>query len=971
MILTVSAEPPRRPFATYRLQFSPSFTFRQAAELADYFAQLGVSHCYASPIFAARPGSTHGYDVTDPTRINPEMGGEEGFGEFVSALRQQGLGLIMDVVPNHMCISHPSNCWWWDVLENGPSSPYARFFDVDWRPPKAELADKVLLPVLGDQYGRVLENQQLTVRYADGAFVLSYGELRLPLAPRSWFHVLAPLLERARSVLGESHEDVLELESILTALEHLPPRTETDPTKLRERLREKQIIKKRLARLMEGSLALQALLTQEVEAVNGRKGDPRSFDRLERMLADQAYRLAYWRVAADEINYRRFFDINDYAAIRVEDAEVFAATHWLVGRLVASGAVQGLRVDHPDGLFEPEKYFRDLHALCRSDPNLPFYIVAEKILLGDEALRPGWQIQGTTGYGFLNTLNGLFVAPEAKTAFGRLFRKLTGRTQPFADLVYECKRLIMAVSLCAEWNVLARRLDQISEQHRWSRDFTLESLREALREVVACFPIYRTYISSQAERPDPEDERHIRHAIADAKKRNPAIDESVFDFIQSVLLLEDPEGLDQQQREERRLFVMRLQQYTGPVMAKGLEDTAFYRYHPLASLNEVGGEPEHFGVSASLFHRKNAERRRLFPYAMLATSTHDTKRSEDVRARLNALSEIPREWSAAVQRWRRWNQSHKQPVGGVPAPSVADEYLLYQTLLGVWPFEPLGPEQTARFTQRIQDYMQKAAREAKAHTSWISPNTAYEDALRHFVAAVLAPEAGNRFLSDFLAFQAPLARAGMLNSLSQVVLKITSPGVPDFYQGTELWDFSLVDPDNRSPVDFALRRRLLERLQTAEEPPAELLRQLLARPGDGALKLYVTWKSLQLRKWFPELFCRGSYSSLRAEGARSKHVVAFARQRASTVVLALAGRFFLRLPARDFPPVGEPAWADTVVLLPRRLKCRLYRDVFSGELVKVEGRNGANSVPLARAFAHLPVALLISSEADARPAAET
>ncbi|MBZ5495341.1 MAG: malto-oligosyltrehalose synthase [Acidobacteriia bacterium] len=955
------------PASTYRLQFNRFFTIKHAAALTDYLDKLGISDCYASPLLMARPGSLHGYDVTDFTRINPEIGTLEEFSSFVGRLRQLDMGLLLDVVPNHMCIGDSSNIWWWDVLENGPSSPYAWFFDIDWNPPKEDLANKVLLPVLGDQYGRVLEDQQITIAWDTNGFSTCFYQTRLPVAPHTWHLILEPALAELKQTVGDSPQDVLELESILTAISHLPDHSETDEARIHERQREKEVIKRRLSTLLEASAPVRCAFEASLTRINGTPGDPRSFDRLERLLAGQAYRLSFWRVAADEINYRRFFDINDLAAIRVEDPAVFAAVHASIFDLIRLGHVIGLRIDHPDGLFEPERYFRDLQEGCRtaressgSASEHPSFVVAEKILVGDEALRPGWEIEGTTGYDFLNLLNGVFVDRARRRTFVHLYQKFTGWSGPYESMVFEhSKKLIMQVSMSSELNVLARMLDRVSEQHRWSRDFTLENLRDALRDVVSCFPIYRTYIESDATRVDSEDERYIRLAISVAKRRNPALSASVFDFIQSVLLLEDPGGLSDEQRAERRLFVLRLQQYTGPVMAKGLEDTAFYRYYPLASLNEVGGSPQRFGVSRDYFHARNAARMDQWPNSLLTTSTHDSKCSEDVRARINVLSEIPAEWYRALRSWQKLNRSRKADLAGVETPSANAEYLLYQTLLGVWPLKPMNPQEHEEFVSRIQAYMEKALREAKLFTSWVSPNTSYETIVRNFIQAVLDPAPGNEFLNGFIPFQRRIAWAGMLNSLAQVLLKIAAPGVPDFYQGNEVWNFSLVDPDNRRPVDYQLRRSLLERLDDeSREDPADAVLRLANEPSDGGIKLYVTSRALKFRKANRDLFARGAYLPLRAAGSRQKHIIAFARTLGRRSVLALAGRFFTALGNGGPFPVGEEAWGDTIVLLRKRVVGNTLLDVFTQRRISVDSNKGRLALPLAQVFSHLPFALL-------------
>jgi (1->4)-alpha-D-glucan 1-alpha-D-glucosylmutase len=972
-------EPAYAPAASYRVQFNRSFTFEDAADLVEYLDELGVTDLYASPFLMARPGSLHGYDVTDHGRFNPEIGDEASFLRLSMELERHRMGLIVDVVPNHMCVSHPSNRWWWDVLENGPSSPFARFFDIEWHPPKDELANKVLLPVLGDQYGRVLENHEIEVIYSDDEFKLWFYGTPLPLAPRTWTMILEPAAAKLRDKLHPDDEQVAELESIITALGHLSGNTETDDAKIRERQREKEIIKKRLSTLTGASPeAVQAIREALVE-INGERGNPRSFDRLERLLESEAYRLSFWRVAMDEINYRRFFDINDLAAIRVEDPQVFGPVHALIFDLVKQGHVTGLRVDHPDGLCEPEKYFRYLQDATKAQRGLArrnggtgnngaertFYIVAEKILTGNEALRTSWAVEGTTGYSFLNLVNGLFVDHSKERAFRQLYTRFTGWQGAFEDLTCDSKRLILQVSMAAELNVLARKLDRISEQHRWSRDFTLENLRGALREVLSTFPVYRTYIREDDQKLDVEDQRQINTAIREAKRRNPAVSASVFDFIQSVLLLDHPDGLTQAQRAERHLFTMRFQQLTGPVMAKGLEDTAFYRYYPLISLNDVGGGPERFGTSVNAFHRRNLIRGEVWPNTMNATSTHDTKLGEDVRARIDVLSEMPGEWYRATRRWREMNRRWKTKVGERMAPDSNEEYLLYQILVGSWPLLPMKNGEHAVYIERIQSYMEKALREAKVHTSWINPNADYDQALKKFVADVLSPSPANAFLEDFRQFQAPIARAGMWNSISQVVLKAVSPGVPDFYQGNELWCFNLVDPDNRRPVDFRLRREMLAKLRPSNgRDAAVLIKRLAANPCDGAIKLYVTSRALRLRKDHRELFARGSYVPLTASGSRANHVVGFARTLAGKTIVVLAGRFLLRMFNSHPAPTGE-IWGNTVVTLPRAIDQRDFQDAFTGQHVSAEQRDGAPAFVLASAFSHCPVALLVSRDGSA------
>jgi (1->4)-alpha-D-glucan 1-alpha-D-glucosylmutase len=960
----------RIPVSTYRLQFNREFTFEQARSLADYFAELGVTDYYASPVLKAREGSMHGYDIVEHARVNPEAGGEGQLDALLQTLRGRGMGFLVDVVPNHMSIAAAENRWWQDVLENGPSSPYARHFDIDWNPPNPTLKNRVLLPILGDQFGRVLERGELRVSYRDGAFLLNYWETQLPVAARTSTVVLRLALEGARGLLGESDAATLELESIINSLEHLPPRTETDPAALRTRRREKEVVRRRLSTLVKESNGVRAAVHDALARLNGEKGRPESFDLLEELVGRQAYRLSFWRVASDEINYRRFFDVNELAALRVEERAVFAAVHEVVLRLVRRGLVTGLRVDHVDGLLDPLKYLADLQreAAGRGEaerdgggggdarPPAPFYVVVEKILGHDELLRREWPVHGTTGYEFMNLLNGLFVDSANAQALRELYAEFAGARVKFSDLVYECKRLILKAAMSSELYVLSRRLMRLAEWRRETRDFTLNSLHHALTEVIACFPVYRSYTRRTADSVSPDDRLNINAAVRAAKRRNPTQDPSAFDFIASLLLLKDPKRTSAPERAERRDFALRFQQLTSPVTAKGLEDTAFYRFYPLAALNEVGGEPALIGVSTERFHGRNLDRQESWPHALSATSTHDTKRGEDTRARVNVLSEIPEEWNRALHRWREMNRARKGEVDGAPAPDANDEYLLYQTLVGTWPTAPPDDEGRADYTRRLQEYMQKALKEAKLHTSWISPREDYERAVSGFVEALLDPGLSADFLRDFEEFQRLTARAGVLNSLSQTLLKACAPGVPDFYQGTELWAFTLVDPDNRRPVDYELRRSLLASLRDAGGGDAgEFAAGLLERHEDGRVKMYVTARALSLRRERAELFARGSYAPLAARGRRAANVVAFARALDGEAAVAVAGRFFTRLGVGREGALGlsREAWGDTALRL-EGVEAGRYRDVLTGR----EFDTGAGELPLAELLSPLPVALL-------------
>ncbi|MBC8160820.1 MAG: malto-oligosyltrehalose synthase, partial [Roseiflexaceae bacterium] len=743
--------PTRIPRATYRLQFNSGFTFGQARAIVAYLDALGVSDLYASPLFRASPDSTHGYDIANHNQINPVLGGEAEFDALAAELNARNMGLLLDTVPNHMGIGEPSNEWWMDVLENGPSSIYAPYFDIDWQPVTRELENKVLLPILGQQFGRVLEQGELRLTYEHGMFFLDYYDHRLPVNPRSYRLILQHELEALRTQLDEATPDLLEYESILTGLSNLPMRTETEPARVAERNREKEILKRRLDTLASGSEPVQAAIAEAVRQINGTPGQPRSFDLLEQLVDWQAYRLTYWRVAAEEINYRRFFDVNDLAAIRMEREDVFLATHKLLMQLFAQGKLSGIRLDHTDGLYDPAGYFARLQqafAEANSEiqnpalspqpsalspqpsalPARPLYLLTEKILARGEPIPPEWAIYGTTGYDFLNAANSVFVDTAAERRFSEIYSDFVGRRMDFDELTYQTRRQIMRVSLASELLVLATALNRVAERTRYYRDFTLNSLREALREVIACFPVYRTYTVAASDTVGERDRQVIEQTVARSRRRNPAAEPSIYEFIRDVLLLRYPDHAGEADRAEQREFVMRFQQLTGPVMAKGLEDTAFYIYNRLISLNEVGGEPRHFGGSVAAFHRQNSERLRDWPHAMLCSSTHDTKRSEDVRARINLLSEVPEQWRTLLTRLARLNQRKKTEIEGVRAPDRNDEYLLYQTVLGTLPLDTPHGAALDEYVARIQAYMAKAIREAKVHTSWLNQNTQYNEA---------------------------------------------------------------------------------------------------------------------------------------------------------------------------------------------------------------------------------------------------
>ena len=954
----VSANVPR---ATYRVQLHREFGFVDATALVPYLAQLGISHLYCSPFLRARAGSRHGYDIVDHNALNPEIGTRAELDALVETLHGHGMGLLMDVVPNHMGVLGGDNAWWLDVLEDGQASSYAEFFDIDWRSADPVLAGRVLLPILGEQYGVVLERGELRLEFepAFGRFTLVYFEHRLPIDPLAYARLLRPALKalRGQATAGGTAA----LERLADAFEHLPHHASAGGALRARRRRDQTILKAQLAQQAQQQPALAQAIADVVTAINGRAGERASFDALDALLEAQAYRLAHWRVAADEINYRRFFDINELAALRMERAEVFEATHRLVLALAAEGAVDGLRIDHPDGLADPAGYFERLQQryaeLAGVPPQArPLYVVTEKITAAHEQLPQEWAVHGTTGYRFANVVNALMVDTEAKTRLDRAWRVFVrGEAADFDELSWLCRRLVMAGPLSGELTVLATALLRLAREDRRTRDFTLNSLRRALADVVASFPVYRTYV---IDRPSAQDRRFIDWAIGRARRRSLAADASVFDFLRRVLLGRPLAGAPSGLAERYRGFARRLQQYTAPVAAKGIEDTALYRHQRLISLNDVGSDPDMFGLSVAAFHAASRDRSLHWPHTLLATSTHDAKRSEDVRARIDAISEMPAAWRLTTRRWSRLNRRHRRTVNGVPAPTRNDEYLLYQTLVGSLPAGALDDAALADYAGRVDAAMLKSAREAKTVTSWISPNAAYEAALSAFVRESLARREANLFLDDLQATVKLLAGYGALNGIAMAAIKCLSPGVPDLYQGHETIELSLVDPDNRRPVDYARRRALLAEAQALAAQPGRgaALHSLLEQAADGRAKFWTVWRALQLRREREAMLARAEYLPLEARGERAHHVVAFARRDGAQCVIVVATRLFASLGLRAGElPIGT-VWGDTVIELPAGALPAGTRlvDVLSGEAHVVD----AAGMPLAALLRHLPVAVL-------------
>jgi (1->4)-alpha-D-glucan 1-alpha-D-glucosylmutase len=997
------------PRATYRLQLNAGFTFRDAAAIVPYLAALGISHVYCSPYFRARSGSMHGYDVVDHNSFNPEIGTREDFEHFVTTLRAHDMGHILDIVPNHVGIMGSDNAWWSDVLENGEASVHAEYFDIDWTPANPVLAHKVLVPVLGDPYGVVLERGEIQLRFEPprGSFAVFYHEHRFPLDPRTYPRILDRAL---------AHVSNTELDNLRRAFGELPDRREPTPEQIDERHRNKEADKKRLADLCAQNRSVASAVDAAVRSLAGEQGHPASFDALHELLEGQAYRLAYWRVAADDINYRRFFDVNDLAALRVENESVFEATHKLLLELVHAGKIDGLRVDHPDGLFDPAQYFNRLQSqvagsattsfgVAGEPRDLPIYLVVEKITASFEALPATWPVHGETGYHFANVVNRMLVDAATKTRMDRVYRSFIEESLDWPNVAYDAQHLILRRSLASELNVVANRLARIAQTDRRTRDFTLNSLRQALAEVIACFPVYRTYVT---ETVSAQDRKYIDWAIAAARTRRSATETPLFDFVRSALLME-VETASEHLARRIRLFAMKFQQVTAPVTAKGIEDTALYRFNRLVSLNEVGGEPQAYGASLRAFHADAQHRARCWPHEMLATSTHDTKRSGDVRARINVLSEMTAIWRQTIERWSRLNRSRKREVEGQQAPSRNDEYLLYQTLIGSWPLEfierysaavPGGSEiprggsflpfevGITAYRERIEAYMLKAVREAKARSSWANPNEAYEEALRQFIRAILEPRDGNLFLTDFIGFQKRVVRFGLYNGLTQTLCKLTAPGVPDLYQGDDLWDFSLVDPDNRRPVDYEIRLGMLSALQrefgdtrdggdtrdaggasdATRDAGAARVRALVDNLSDGRGKLYLIWKTLQFRQAHPELFLDAQYLPLRVTGEHASKVCAFARRAGEEFAIVIAPRLYRRLLGEgEAPPVGLEVWRNTAIELPRSLDsgrrlCNVLDDSWPGT---VAGSGG--TLLVGNLLTDFPLALLSTVRSSTRP----
>jgi (1->4)-alpha-D-glucan 1-alpha-D-glucosylmutase len=973
----------RAPLSTYRVQLHNNFKFADLQSLLPYLRRLGIGDCYVSPLFEARPGSMHGYDVTRHDRLNPELGGEEGFSRLTHALREAGMGLLLDIVPNHMGVGNDS-LWWQDVLENGRASQYAEFFDIDWDPLKTDMTGKLLLPILGAQYGEELENKRIQIVIENGIPCVRYYEHSMPLAPRSLPMIFT---EEEMDNLSQGFRD------LLRELSHIPPNDTAYSSLATQRRQQLKEIRPRIREALQRPRNQEAIAAA-LERFNGTAGEPSSFDRLHEVLEAQPYRLAFWRVSAEEINYRRFFDVNDLVGLRMENPEVFAATHCLVRKMLAESQVTGLRVDHCDGMFNPRQYLIRLQLLyiasqcCGPSPQGdvgpngietaireavrgydwskvrgPLYVVVEKILEPREALPKEWPVQGTSGYDFVHFANQVFIQQENRKRFNDLYTAVTGRTFDPEEIIYRAKLQVMQNALASETYVLTNLLSQLGSADRRARDFTDSILESAIRETIACFPVYRTYIDDRGQYTD-RDRAVIHHAISRAKYRNPDLDASAFDFLERSLL---PPGESGDQINKKELyFALKFQQLTGPVMAKGVEDTAFYVYNRFISSNEVGSSMQSFGISTETFHAGNEERLKNSPDAMLATSTHDTKRSEDVRNRLNVISEMKLVWPAFVRRVQRLNARFKQTLeDGRVAPDPNEEYLIYQTIAGAWPWKMDTPEDRRQFIERLQSYMTKALSEAKVNLSWVSPSQQYVDAVHKFIAGILTPDVDGterKFVGALQLLMPALKVFGAVNSLAQVVLKATSPGVPDFYQGSEMWDLSLVDPDNRRPVDYNLRIDALDAMlsMAQSDGPLSVCRSVTAALKDGRIKLWATHRALAMRAQAPEVFRRGDYIALSAGEGYSQHVIAFLRRYNGQYMLVAVPRFACTLMHHKPELPLRGAWGNGVLIAKECAGMRM-QNTFTGEdlIVPEDGR-----LPLSNLFADFPVAMALSTPAE-------
>ncbi|MDK2821686.1 MAG: (1-_4)-alpha-D-glucan 1-alpha-D-glucosylmutase [Clostridia bacterium] len=934
----------RIPTTTYRLQFNKNFGFTDAQKIVPYLKKLGISDVYASPLLEATKESPHGYDVTNPNNLNPNLGNREDFNILINSLQDNELGLLLDFVPNHMA-ANIENPWWKDVLKNGRESQYASYFDIDWEPIRQGLNNKVLVPILGAPFSEVLENEELKITIAKDGFWINYYDNRLPINYKSSIQLLLDCLEKLVETVTDDYKTTDTLKDIFDSLPKLSPLSEDLPNEF-------NTIWDKFWNLYTTSPEIKRTIDDELNQLNGKKDNPKSFNYLEKILANQSYRLSFWRVANEDINYRRFFDVSDLVSIHMEDKEVFESMHSLIFKLINKGQVTGLRLDHIDGLYDPKTHIERLQKQISSEETTSkFYILVEKILGEDEKLPKDWPVYGTTGYDFLNILNKLFCDKNGTDVLNNLYINISNINENFRELVYKQKKKIMNLLFKSEIRNLVHQLSHLAENSRQGHDLTFTELKKVLVEITSRLSIYRTYINDLTV--SEKDSYYIEQAVNEAIRNCPSI-KHAGQFLKNVLLLNN-DNLNE--KEEWLRFVMRWQQFTGPIMAKGFEDTALYVYNRLVSLNEVGGDPETIGISIEEFHHINEYRQKNWPHTISATTTHDTKRSEDVRMRINVISEIPNAWAEKVEQWHRMNKSKKIKINNEAFPEENTELLIYQTLLGTWPLEEKDME---NFHKRIEEYLIKALREAKIYTNWLEPNNDYETAIKKFLSAILED---NKFVQDLLEFSKLTSYYGALNSLSQLLLKITSPGIPDFYQGTELWNFSLVDPDNRRPIDFEKHNELLTKLLEKEKNIGELAltQELLSNWKNGEVKLYLTYKALNFRKNSEKIFKEGEYIPVKVQGTYEEHICSFLRKLENNWVLIVVPRLMVGLQEEMFNQVQintltlkKINWKETSLLLPEEVPEKWY-NIFTGEEVTKKDKN----IKIDQLFKNFPVALLL------------
>jgi len=921
----------RIPTATYRLQFTGSFGFRRAAGIMSYLSELGISDVYASPVFKAAEGSTHGYDMVDPNLLDPKLGGREDFEAMMTEKNEHAMGWLQDVVPNHMAFNS-GNLMLMDVLEKGPRSRFFSFFDIVWDHPDPQLAGKVMIPVLARPYRRALAAGKIKLVLDRGGFAISYYDKRLPLRLSCYPALLGRRLDDPAARAGLSRGDMAQLEKlgVLDVLARLPYSDKRD--RLIEQARDL------LWNLYRSGRTVKTYIDGVLDFYNAAKppGGPAALDEL---LGAQYFRLALWKKASEQVNYRRFFYLNEYIGLCASKREVFDFIHQMTFRSAARGDFTGLRVDHIDGLYDPGLY---LDRLRRKLGDV--YIVVEKILQPQERLQQRWPVQGTTGYEFAFFAGQLFCRGANENAFDRVYQHFTGMRCDPDRMLHEKRKYIITTYMAGEVGYLAHLFCQLNGR------FACDDVADALTEIIAAFGVYRTYVSDI--RPGGSCRRYIARAVATASAANSVLKETIEAVGRHLLC--DRKLLQGQNGASRLLrFVMKFQQLTGPAAAKGFEDTFLYCYNRLLSLNEVGGDPRSFGVPVEEFHRFNQRRFQLRPHCLNTTATHDTKRGEDVRARLNVLSEMPARWRAALGRWKRINRPKKTVLDGSEAPHPNDEYYIYQTILGSLPFDR---REYDSFKKRIKEHFIKALREAKERTSWIQPNENYEKACSRFVDELLIFDDDDEFWADFIAFQKQIAAYGVYSSLSQLLIKMTAPGVPDFYQGSELWDLSLVDPDNRREVDYELRARYLAEMKCGNSSGAAFCAGLLEHSRDGRIKMFLIHKVLAARAGRKSLFDNGRYIPLTAAGTRKEHIICYGRQSGTDAAIIVAARFAAAMlePAR--PPVGGAVWQDTNIAIGRRLR-RRWLNAVTGEETP-----GSDNLPVGRILSTLPVALLVSTD---------